>query len=398
MSRLDYNHIRNASHQNPLLDSPARHPGTSNQSRAAQFRTPERLRRHVTIQTPGESFGVQSLKQEARVTEDPVKLRLIIEKLGKTADRGIADSQIQRSQNESLRKEKRKSEKKDTHHLSHSMVLTQEAAIVLEEQRKEKVSSKLIRQRRNKEKKEAQKRRMSMEEYIIWYNNEKSKRPIRILRTQLDLNGNLEHIPVPESDDEWQIPTPPRILPVRPSSLHDKLELDEAISSTDLGLLFDNLVVDVPSLPKPPLSAVRSTSPKPNPTIARSRPDKQHSQEQPQKQLPYIPVPLPSELIQQCLIVDHEKDNEVVQGEDRLVDVPAKETAQRRSKRGKKPSAESDKIPEVLEKNGASFVDRIPARRRKKERSLVVVLKISGDKLEGIWRQKRRSMRKKQVS
>lgn len=96
--------------------------------------------------------------------------------------------------------------------------------------------------------------KQGLNSYITWYNSEKAKRPIQILRTQLDRSGNFEYIPMPSSDDEWQYPTPPpspiilSTQTTREIESHAVLFNSEAMSevlldASDLELLFDDLEV-----------------------------------------------------------------------------------------------------------------------------------------------------------
>lgn len=144
MSLLD-RHLDTPS-SNPFLDTPRR-LGNKYQSKTAQFRTPDSLKTYnpQVFLTPDDALQAHKLEM---VAEDPTAteadLRIVCRKLGKGADRGFADSAINRALVEGLRisNKQKTSSKKDTHHLSTSTVLTHGAVIALEEIRQSKIQKK----------------------------------------------------------------------------------------------------------------------------------------------------------------------------------------------------------------------------------------------------------------
>lgn len=150
---------------------------------------------------------------------------------------------------------------------------------------------------------------MTLEEYIVWYNAEKARRPTPILRTQLDDHGAIEHIPIADSNDEWQHSTPPssptpaqqrRKSTQRQDRLTASDPSDVALGQVERNLLFGDLAVDTPD-PSPPsalptLPNLERTRKSVSTPSGSARVTFRGPISSPEKRLPYNPIPLPSTL------------------------------------------------------------------------------------------------------
>lgn len=420
MSLLDHDRTLTNQLQNPLLDTPIRHPiqnGTRkrypvNHSKAAQFSTPLALRvGDHSIKTPGNPYEVHQLELKAEAATSPTDLRRIAQKLGKTAGRGLADSAINRSLYTGLREEgKKKKTVNDQHRLSQSTVLTQEASIILEEKHQARIHKKKVQQQRNAAKKEAKKMRMTINEYISWYNTEKAKAPLNILRTRINPDptadpNQLQDIVYPESDREWQNPTPPPSPPPqviqmaklrRPSCLGPNSEsTGNAIGSrpsNDLGVLFEDLRVSVVQTREKPAQTSIST-PK---TISIPAQTSSSTALSPEKRLPYIPIPLPASLSTPIPLptrpspkLNPPPPNPPNKGTVELGGLGGLGECAQEGRVTRSRARTRGLAKEVVVVDG----DKVEA--SQKDGSLLVVLGVSGSKLREIWQEKRRSRRRK---